>query len=43
MLSDAELYNNENKMRFSQTGGFSAFVSPIRAGPPNKIHPVPLN
>lgn len=40
LLSDAEFYIEEHKMRGSHTGGFSAFMSPDRANRNvNKIHP----
>jgi hypothetical protein len=43
LLSDAEFYLEEHKMRGSQTGGFSALVSPIMKGNKNKIQPMELN
>ena len=44
LLSDAEFYLEEHKMRGSHAAGFSAFTSPDRAKKHvNKIHPGTLN
>jgi hypothetical protein len=44
LLSDAEFYIEEHKMRGSHAAGFSAFTSPDRAKKHvNKIHPGTLN
>ena len=44
LLSDAEFYIEEHKMRGSHTGGFSAAISPTRLNRNvNKIHPGTLN